>query len=99
TRPRFQGTATILVDVPAPTRHVVLHGRAMTVSRAVAHVSGADIVATPVLRLAHGASVPEELVLTFASALPAGRATIEIAYDAPFSDDLAGLYRVKEGDR
>jgi len=96
---RFSGTTTIQIAVPEPTWNVVMHARDMSVSRAVAHVAGApDIPATATTRLANGGVIPEELVLTFARPLPQGQAVLEIAYDAPFAPDLAGLYRVKEGD-
>jgi aminopeptidase N len=99
TQPRFSGTTTIELDVRAPTRHIVLHARDLTVSHVVARTSDAEIDGTAALRLAAGGVVPEELVLTFARALAAGRADVEIAYDAPFSTDLAGLYRVDEAGR
>jgi aminopeptidase N len=96
---RFSGTTSIEVAVPEPTWNVVLHARDMSVSRAVAHVTGApDLPATASTRLANGGVIPEELVLTFARPLPQGQAILEISYDAPFAPDLAGLYRVKEGD-
>ena len=65
-------------------------------ARASARSGGASIAATATLRTAAGGVVPEELVLAFARPLPAGKAEIEIAYDAPFAEDLAGLYRVRE---
>jgi alanyl aminopeptidase len=96
---RFSGATTIQVDVPEPTLYVVLHARDMNVSRALARVGGAEIMATPTMRLARGGVVPEELVLAFAHPLPAAPAEIEIHYDAPFAPDLAGLYRVEEAGR
>jgi alanyl aminopeptidase len=97
---RFSGVGTIEVDVPQPTSVVVIHGRDMNVSRVVARAGGAtEITATATARVASGGMVPEELVLSFARALPAGPATIEITYDAPFAIDLSGLYRVEEQGR
>ena len=97
-KPRFAGETAILVDVPQPTWHVVLHGRDLAVSHADATpAGGAAIEARATPRLAQGGVVPEELVLTFAKELPAGQAVIRVRYDAPFADDLAGLYRVSEG--
>jgi alanyl aminopeptidase len=93
---RFSGIATIEVDVPEPTSHVVLNSRDIHVSRAVARIDNAEIAAEPTLRLSHGGVVPEELVLTFARPLTASTASIELVYDAPFASDLAGLYRVEE---
>ncbi|MDP9001688.1 MAG: M1 family metallopeptidase [Myxococcota bacterium] len=97
--PRFKGTTTIEVDVPEPTWNVVLNARDINISRAAARVGGADISATVTLRVARGGVVPEELVLTFARVLPAGKAEIAIEYDGPFALDLAGLYRADEGGR
>jgi cytosol alanyl aminopeptidase len=99
TQPRFSGTTTIEVDVPQPTYSVVLNARDMTVSRAVARGRGFEIAASTTPRLASGGVTPEELVLTFPTPLPAGPAIVEIAYDAPFASDLAGLYRVQEQGR
>jgi aminopeptidase N len=96
TRPRFRGVTAIQVEVTQPTWHVVLHARDMNVSGAVARAGGVPITATPTMRIAHAGVVPEELVLTFAQPLPPGTVQIDIAYDAPFSNDLAGLYRVQE---
>jgi alanyl aminopeptidase len=94
---RFSGTTTIQVVVPRPTSYVVMHARDMRVSRAVARAGGAIVPAQAALRVAHGGVQPEELVLTFAQPLAAGTAVIEVAYDAPFAADLAGLYRVEDG--
>jgi aminopeptidase N len=98
-RPTFSGTATIAVDLAAPAQTIVLHARDMHVSRAVARAGDTAIMATAALRRASRGVVPEELVLSFAHPLPAGAIELEIAYDAPFARDLAGLYRVEEGGR
>src|SRR5262249_19524809 len=101
-QPRFSGVVAIQVAVPETTAHVVLNARDMRVTRAVARMAAAlsdEIPATATARLAHGGIVPEELVLTFARPLPAGAAVLELAYDAPFAADLAGLYRVAENGR
>jgi alanyl aminopeptidase len=98
-QPRFSGTTTIQVEIREPTAHIVLHARDMNVSRVLARVGSREVAATPTLRIAHAGVVPEELVLSFARVLPEGAAEIEIAYDAPFAAELAGLYRVEEGGR
>ena len=90
---------TIQIDVPEPTYSLVLNARDMTVSRAVVTTGGVAFAASATPRLASGGVTPEELVLTFARPLPAGPAVVEIAYDAPFATDLAGLYRVEEQGR
>ncbi len=96
-QPRFSGTTSIQVVVPRPTSYVVLHARDMHIARAVARTGGVEVPASTALRVAHGGVLPEELVLTFAQPLAAGTAVLEVAYDAPFAADLAGLYRVQEG--
>jgi aminopeptidase N len=98
-QPRFSGVVTVQVELPAPTWHVVLHARDLTVVRAVARAGGAEALATATGRQERGGIVPEELVLSFARPLPAGPAELEIAYDAPFAPDLAGVYRVQEDGR
>jgi alanyl aminopeptidase len=96
---RFHGTTTIDLDVPRRTSHVVLHGRGLNVTDVGATFGSKAISGTSTMRAAHGATVPEELVLIFPEPIEAGKATITIAYDAPFADDLSGVYRVKEGSR
>ncbi|MDP9150468.1 MAG: M1 family metallopeptidase, partial [Myxococcota bacterium] len=98
-RTRFSGSVEIEVDLPQPTWNVVLHGRDVRVSRAIARVGQTDVAATVTSRLAHGSVVPEELVLRFAAPLPTGPAVLALTYDAPFAPDLAGLYRVEQEGR
>jgi alanyl aminopeptidase len=98
-QPRFSGTVQILVDVPAPTSFIVLHARDIGVARATALIAGGAIAASATSRLAEGGKYPAELVLRFERPVPKGQATLDIAYDAPFSKDLNGIYRVKEGER
>ncbi|HVY49123.1 MAG TPA: M1 family metallopeptidase, partial [Minicystis sp.] len=96
-RERFTGDVTITVDVPATTGAVVLHGRDLTIVRAEAAENGQHIPATASFRMAAGnKEAPDELVLTLARSLAPGRAEIRIAYSAPISDKLSGLYRVRE---
>ncbi len=95
-KPRFSGVTDVEVDVPQPTFYVVMHARDMVVSGALARIGALEIPATTTPRLATGGVVAEELVLAFDRPLPAGPVVLEIAYDAPFASDLAGLYRVQE---
>jgi alanyl aminopeptidase len=96
---RFSGTTRILTTIAAPTAYVVLHGKGLDVKRAVAATTGsAEVSATVTQRPAHGGHDNEELVLSFASELPAGKTTLVLDYEAPFGDSLAGLYRIKEGE-
>jgi aminopeptidase N len=95
---RFSGTTRIVTTIAAPTAYVVLHGKGLDVKRAVAAAAGsAEVPATVTQRPAHGGHDNEELVLSFASELPAGKTTLVLDYEAPFGDSLAGLYRIREG--
>jgi aminopeptidase N len=94
---RFLGDVTIDVDVPAATEAIVLHGRDLTVIRAEALVGGQPVSAQAELRRAAGGKgTPEEMVLTLARKIPAGKAQLRIAYSAPLDTKLSGLYRVEE---
>jgi cytosol alanyl aminopeptidase len=94
---KFTGTTRILATLPAPTAYLVLHGRNLDVKRAVARVAGGEVPASVLLRPAHGGKENEELLLTFATELPAGKATLTLDYEAPFDESLAGLYHVTDG--
>ena len=96
---RFSGRTTILLRVTQPTSNLVLHGRDLHVTRAIARVGSGELVASVSSRIPAGGTQAEELVLAFPRALPPATGVIEIDYDAPFGDDLAGLYRVKDGGR
>ena len=95
----FTGTARIDIEIPAKTSHVVLNGHALVVSDARALVGNAPHPARTSWRAAHGARPEntEELVLSFDPPLEPGRATLVIAYSAPFDQELSGLYRVADG--
>ncbi len=98
-RPRFTGEATILLQVPAPTRYVVMNGRDLHVTAVTLRTGAREMAGTASSRPAAGSKVASELVLAFPQPLPAGRATLTVDYDAPFGDALSGLYRVKDGGR
>ncbi|MBS2020314.1 MAG: ERAP1-like C-terminal domain-containing protein [Deltaproteobacteria bacterium] len=96
--PRFRGTARIAIDVPEPTSHVVLHARSLDVVDARVTVGETTQPAKTASRAAFGAKggAKEELVLSFDAPLPKGPATLVVAYEGPFDDELSGLYRVKD---
>ena len=100
-KPRFSGTTYIDILATAPTRAIILHARKMNITSAVVGTpEGAIIPAKATLRMASGGKEdPEELVLELSSELRPGEARIAIEYDAPFDDQLRGLYRVKDGER
>ncbi|MBI5516195.1 MAG: M1 family metallopeptidase [Deltaproteobacteria bacterium] len=92
----FTGVARIALEVPSPTRAVVLHGRGLTVRAVTAEVNGRTVSGEARARMAHGGrEAPEELVVTFPEALPAGSAALVFRYEAPFDPHLRGLYRVE----
>jgi cytosol alanyl aminopeptidase len=92
------GDLSIDVDVPAATESIVLHGRELTILRAEVTIDGQAVQAKTSFRASAGTKeVADELVLTPPRPVPAGRAEIRIAYSAPISDKLVGLYRYKEG--
>jgi aminopeptidase N len=97
---RFSGHVRIDVDIAAPTSAIVLHGRDLTIARVSAIRSGIPHGARLATRRpsTKGAD-PDELVLAFEPPLPAGNASLDIDYEAPFGRSLAGLYRARDRDR
>lgn len=98
----FTGKTTIDVDIPAKTSHVVLngHGQTVTDARALIGEGSREPRVARVSSRAAFAAPPgsvEELVLSFDTPLPAGRATLVLTYSAPFDQELSGLYRVADG--
>jgi alanyl aminopeptidase len=85
----FSGTTRIEARIAEATDVVWMHGRGLKISKAEAIVGKKRIALTPT-----EADVSGVLKMTAAEKLPAGDATIEIAYTAPFGE-LQGAYRVK----
>jgi alanyl aminopeptidase len=99
-QPRFSGRTRIDVVVDEPVSAIVLNARDLTIKNAALVRPGGRVPATATPRLAAGSKEePEELVLAFDRAIPAGPAQIEIDYDAPFAAGLRGLYRVSDAGR
>ncbi len=99
-RPRFSARVRIGVRVEASTRVLVIHGRGLDVRWAAVAGSFGPLPATAVFRPdAHSRGDADELVLTTAHAIPAGEATLDLAYEAPFAAGLHGLYRVNDGGK
>ena len=93
----FEGAVAVRVALDKPSRHIVLHARDVTITRAGATSGAERLPAKWSSRRAKGArNADEELVLSFERDLPAGEVTIEIEYSAPFAK-LRGLYRVNVG--
>lgn len=98
-RDRFSGSVRIDVDVPKPTSWIVLSARDLHVTRATVVAGGQTFAGHTSSRRAATGLVPEELVVGFDAPLPQGRATLTLTWDAPWGDDLSGLYRVRDGER
>ncbi|ESQ89190.1 hypothetical protein ABENE_14555 [Asticcacaulis benevestitus DSM 16100 = ATCC BAA-896] len=91
-KPRFSGHVEIDVNVKAETKSLYLHGRDLKVSKVVAMVG--DKVISAKYTQVDDLGVAR---LDFAKAVPAGKITLVFDYDAPFTNDAAGLYRVQVG--
>ncbi|WP_242112977.1 M1 family metallopeptidase [Luteimonas aquatica] len=91
---RFSGTVRIEAEVKQATDTIWMHGRDLTIGKTEAVLADGTRVA---LRT-QLADVSGVLKMRAARALPAGRATIEIAYDAPYGPFM-GAYRVKSEGR
>ena len=95
----FRGITTIAIHVSAPTSYVVLNGRDLKPVRVAAELGKSEIVGTWAARRSHGAVADDQLVLHFPQQIPAGDAKLQIAYEAPYGADLAGLYKVVDGGK
>lgn len=95
---RFTGDVAIDIDVPQAAGGIVMHGKQLTVIRAEALVSGTPRRAQTSFRKSSANDEEDELVLTFSEPIPAGKSQLRIAYSAPISSQLNGLYRVVENE-
>lgn len=92
-QPSFSGRAQIDVRVAAATRVIYLHGNGLEVSSAVLKpADGAPLVAS--YEQVDPLGVAR---LDFASPVPAGPATLEFAWTAPFRERADGPYRSSVG--
>ena len=87
---RFSGHAEIDVVFAEPRRKMFIHGLDLHVTHAVAQTPKGAIAID--YRQVDKSGVAE---LRFGSEIPAGKATLDFDYDAPFDNSLAGLYKVR----
>lgn len=91
----FRGEATMSLRLRTETRRLWLHARGLAVSSAT-FVSGQQRIPArfEIVDTNEGVArvLPERPV-------PAGDATLELAWTAPFDPQVTGLYRVEEGGR
>ncbi|MES1204537.1 MAG: M1 family aminopeptidase [Pseudomonadota bacterium] len=94
---RFAGTLDIAVAIATGTSFVHLHAVGLVISEAQAVVGeiggtgGTTTVRTP--RAITADATSETVALEFAEPLPAGDATLRLAWTGQFSPGLRGLYR------
>ncbi|GLQ95770.1 M1 family metallopeptidase [Dyella mobilis] len=87
----FSGTATIKVDLKQPADHLWLNGRSLHVSKVVVTDAKGEVHAGT-----YEEAQPQEGVsrVDFGAVLKPQALTLEIAYSAPFNQQLQGLYKV-----
>jgi len=92
----FSGVVEIDVEIANPTDKIWLHGKHMTVSSAMAMIGGEQVpLAFTELPAADAPSGVANL--TSETVLPAGKATLKLAYETPFNQALNSAYQVKRG--
>ena len=84
----FRGEGSIDLHLDAPTPEIVLHAAELTVARAVVRVGGGERAAR-----VRAVKASDTVVLSFDAPLPAGPASLELAWTGRFCDGLRGLYR------
>ncbi|HVK52697.1 MAG TPA: M1 family metallopeptidase, partial [Pseudoxanthomonas sp.] len=87
---RFSGTTRIEADVAQPTRTVWMHGRDLDLKTLTAILPNGKRIPLS----AESVDVSGVLKLTAAETIPAGKARLEISFEAPYGQ-LQGAYRVK----
>jgi len=92
-RETFSGTVAIEVEINAPSPVIWLHGNRLDVE-AVSLITpeGEEIAAS--YEQAHETGVAK---VSLEEAPPAGPATLQFTYTAPFNQSLEGLYAVEDG--
>lgn len=92
--PRFGGTAAITLDFDEEADGFWMHGNNLDVSDVtIVPENGAPIEASYEQVLDSGV-----VWIGFEETVPAGEAVLAIAYEAPFDENLSGMFRVKEGE-
>jgi len=93
TKTVFSGRVRIKVRLVSPAHRIDLHGESLKITEARAELGNELRVARAVVGTNGG------LALELDEPLPAGDATLVIAYEAPLKEVPDGLYRVKDGER
>ncbi|HEY2071493.1 MAG TPA: M1 family metallopeptidase [Rhizomicrobium sp.] len=90
TKPGFSGKADIDVTFNKAVRTLYIHGLGLHVKSVTVHPSAGGTVAATYKEV----DTSGVALLTFASTIPDGGATISFDYDAAYDQSLAGLYKV-----
>ena len=91
---RFSGRDEIDVTLKQPVKSLYLHGRDLSVAKAVAVVGGKPVPAKWTQVDKTGTAR-----LDFARELPAGNITLKFDYSAPFGDSASGMFHVKVDEK
>jgi len=87
----FDGTVDIDVDVDEPVRSITLNAAELQIPAAALEVgAGGTTVSPETIRLDE---VEERVVLSFGEPIPAGPATLHLAFTGILNDKLHGFYR------
>jgi len=89
----FSGHTQINAKLKSPSKYIYMHGRDLSFSSAKAIVSGKEYIGKVSIVDATGV-----IRLDFNSVLPRGEIKLVFDYTASFTEDAAGLHRVKVGD-
>ena len=92
--PRFTGHDEIDITLKGATTSLYMHGRELTMNRAIARVGGQVVEGTWTQVDQSGTAR-----LDFPQALPAGPVTLSFDYTAPFGDNASGMFHVNVGGR
>lgn len=86
----FSGTASIEVEVDLHTRFIWLHGRDLNVSRVEVRQSNGNVLEATWEQLTEGGVAR----ISFEEALKPGTIMLQIEYDAHYSENPEGLYKI-----
>ncbi|RKQ69142.1 alanyl aminopeptidase [Litorimonas taeanensis] len=93
----FTGTVKIVVDNKEATKKIWMHGKHMTVSRAVAKLDDGTEMPLTFTELSAEAAPSGVAYLTSEDTLPKGKLTLILDYATPYNQSLNSAYQVKRG--
>jgi len=93
--PTFSGSAQIEILLKKPSHYFYIHGQDLTIKKASLKDSQGNENEISIERTSH-----EGLLKVIAgNEIAASSYTLDVDYQAPFNENLQGLYRVKDGDK